>query len=479
MIAPDIVSHAPLSIIDALDDPALFEPWFRGESWSGWRTILKGAFALPMTDQEREFFRSIAERDPPTKRVRELWVVAGRRAGKDSIASLIAAYTAALFDGGDKLRPGERALCSCLATDRQQAAIILNYTRSFFADIPLLRDMVRRETANGFQLDNGVDIAVSTNSFRSVRGRPVLAAIFDECAFWRDETSASPDEETYRAITPGMATMPGAMLIGISSPYKRSGLLFRKFRDHFGKDGDVLVIKAPSMTLNPTLDQAIIDRAMEDDPAAASAEWMAEFRTDISSYISREAVDAALVPDRFELPFVPGVRHVAFVDPAGGSGQDAMTIAIAHREKEVGVLDCVREMRPPFSPDNCVADFATLLAAYGVRTVTGDRWGGEFVRESFRKHGITYEISERVKSDLYKELLPLLNSGRVELLDHKRLVAQLCSLERRTARGGKDSIDHPVAQHDDCANSVAGALVLAMKPAPTRAYFVPSHLMER
>ena len=50
----------------------------------------------------------------------------------------------------------------------------------------------------------------------------------------------------------------------------------------------------------------------------------------------------------------------------------------------------------------------------------------------------------------------MLNSGRLELLEHSRLVAQLCGLERRTSRLGKDSIDHPPGAHDDIANSVAG-----------------------
>src|SRR5262245_16794000 len=36
----------------------------------------------------------------------------------------------------------------------------------------------------------------------------------------------------------------------------------------------------------------------------------------------------------------------------------------------------------------------------------------------------------------------LVNRGKVELLDVPPLVAQLCGLERRTARGGRDSIDH-------------------------------------
>jgi hypothetical protein len=65
-----------------------------------------------------------------------------------------------------------------------------------------------------------------------------------------------------------------------------------------------------------------------------------------------------------------------------------------------------------------------------------------------------------VKSDIYKNLLPLINSGSVELLDNSRLISQLCSLERRKARGGRDSIDHGPGQHDDVANAVAGSLVL-------------------
>src|SRR5262249_5708609 len=58
-----------------------------------------------------------------------------------------------------------------------------------------------------------------------------------------------------------------------------------------------------------------------------------------------------------------------------------------------------------------------------------------------------------------------LNSGRVELLDNARLVSQLCSLERKTSRIGKDSVDHPPGQHDDVINAASGALVLASRCA--------------
>ena len=93
--------------------------------------------------------------------------------------------------------------------------------------------------------------------------------------------------------------------------------------------------------------------------------------------------------------------------------------------------------------------------------MTGDRFGGEWVREQFAGHGIHYEASELNKSELYLELLPMLNSRAVALLDHETLQRQLNGLERRKGRTGKDIIDHPRGGHDDLINAAAGALVLA------------------
>ena len=89
--------------------------------------------------------------------------------------------------------------------------------------------------------------------------------------------------------------------------------------------------------------------------------------------------------------------------------------------------------------------------------MTGDHYGGEFVKELFRKHGISYELCKQPKSDLFRDLLPWLNSGHIVLPRHDRLVAQICGLERRTGRSGRDSIDHAPNGHDDIANAVAGA----------------------
>lgn len=114
-------------------------------------------------------------------------------------------------------------------------------------------------------------------------------------------------------------------------------------------------------------------------------------------------------------------------------------------------------------------DFAAVLKTYGVTKVQGDRYAGEWPRERLRIHGIDYELSEQPKSDLYRDCLPLLNSGRVQLLNIPRLASQFCGLERRTSRSGRDSIDHAPGAHDDIANVVAGALLMTNAKQPRSA----------
>jgi hypothetical protein len=295
-----------------------------------------------------------------------------------------------------------------------------------------------------------------------VRGYTCAAVICDEIAFWpTDEAGANPDVEILKALRPRMVTIPGALLLCISSPYARRGALWDAYRTHHGRNGDpVLVWQAHTRAMNPSVDAQLIEEAYAADEAAAAAEYGAEFRRDIESFVSREAVEACVVPGRRESPPCGGVRYVAFVDPSGGRA-DSMTLAIAHQSWGGAVLDCIREVQPPFSPADVVAEFAALLKSYRISSVTGDHYGGEWPPEQFRGYGIRYEPAEKTRSELYRELLPLVNSESVELLDHPRLIAQLCSLERRTARGGRESIDHAPNAHDDVVNAAAGALVEA------------------
>ena len=281
----------------------------------------------------------------------------------------------------------------------------------------MLRRMVVTSTKESIELSNRVTIEIHTSSFRSVRGYTLAAVICDEIAFWRSEDSANPDREILAAIRPGMATIPGALLLCLSSPYARRGALWETRQKYYGKeDNSILVWQAPTEAMNPTVPRSVIEQAYEEDPVSAASEYGAEFRSDIESYVRREAVDAVVETGRYVRPYTAETGYRAFVDPSGGI-RDSMTLAIAHYEDGRAVLDLILEVRPPFSPEDAVRQFCEVLLQYGCSSVVGDRYGGEWTRQRFREHGIHYKVGDRTKNEIYGELLPAINSRRVELLD--------------------------------------------------------------
>lgn len=467
---------ASFNIVNAMENPRLFERWYSGASWAGWKSILRAAYNLPMSDQDREFLRTVADREPPKQRVKELWIAARRRSGKDSVASLVAAFDAATFNQGHLLRPGERALILCLATDRSQATICLNYCRALFTTTPLLRSMITRETANGFELSNGCDVEIGTSSYRAVRGRVIVLVVLDEIAFFQSENSASPDLEIYRALLPGLATLPGSMLIAISSPYKKGGILYSKFKDYYGKDSEsTLFIRSATRTLNPLIEQGVIDTALAEDPAAAKAEWLGLFRDDVGNWLSAEVIEAAIDPGVIVRPpmLYSDIQYFGACDPAGGSGQDSFTASVAHVDINGDVvLDNLVEIRPPYSPTAAVETVAAMFTSYGLNSCVGDAYSALWCVEGFAKVGIKYEHSERNRSEIYLDCLPIFTSGRARILDNKRLINQFASLERKTSPIGKDRVNHGVGGHDDAANAAALAMVLATAPPKEQPTFI-------
>jgi hypothetical protein len=441
---PEVV-HAPDDRGRELIDFLRGWPEFRAASWAGWR--------------ERVFSRI-------SESTRELWVCAGRGAGKTRSGAVLALYAAT------RQWPrvaGERIYVAIAAPDRKQAQISYRYIRGLIAARPELESLVENETRDSIDLSNGITIEVITASLVQTRGRSYACFILEEAAFLQasedDGADNRSDQEIIRAIKPGLARVPGSLLVVLSSPWARKGALWgahKKFAKT-GGDDRVLYVQASTIELNPVFDQAAIAAAYADDSTSARTEYGAEFRSDIESFVSVEVLDACTVEGRRELGFDETAGgYLAFVDPAGGSGGDSMTLAISHRHGAAAVLDAVVEVIPPFKPSEAVAEMVEVLARFDIRAVVGDRYAGDWPRDAFAKHNIGYEPSERSKSEIYTEFLPLLNGSRASLLDLPRLRQQLLSLERRTARGtGRESIDAAGGRlHDDVANAVAGALVL-------------------
>lgn len=433
-----------------------------GPSWATWRVFWKAVDALPLDEAELAVFRRHTGRtSPPAAPVREAWDLVGRRGGKTRSKAARALWTGIRRNWREVLAPGERAVIPLIAADRKQARQALGYIKGLL-QLPAFAPFARRALKETVELATNATLEVHTASFKTTRGYTCPLVLGDEVAFWASEDgSASPDAEVLQALRPTMSTIADALLAAGSTPYAKRGAVWSTFERHYGRDDtDVLVWRGASRDMNPTLSEAVVRGAYEDDPVAAAAEYGGEFRADVSAFLSREAVQACVVSGRRELPRVTGITYHAFVDPSGGS-QDSMTLAVAHAEHGRAMLDCVREVAPPFSPESVVGEFAGVLKSYGLSEVTGDRYAGEWPRERFKAHGIKYQAAELSKSELYVETLPLINAGRCELLDHPKLAAQFCGLERRTGRGtGRDSVDHPPGGRDDLVNATCGALVL-------------------
>jgi len=272
--------------------------------------------------------------------------------------------------------------------------------------------------------------------------------------FWF-EAGASPAKEIITALRPSLGQLPNSKLLILSTPFQRSGPMWETYRDKFGQDDpDTLVVAAGTRDMNSTYSEKVIERAMKEDYAAARSEYFAgEFRQDLETFLSVEALEAVTATDLLERPRVDGVRYVAGVDPSGGRG-DAMCLSVSSWQDGRAVQDCIRIQRAPFDPSTCVTDFVKTLNYYGIEEVIGDRFSGAWCSSDFEKRGILYRNADLSKSEYYLEFLPIVMRGGCMLLDNKQQIAEFRSLLRRTGRG-RDNVDHPPNLHDDASNACA------------------------
>jgi hypothetical protein len=450
------------TILDLMDAAGMMGP-----EWTAWRAFWCAVYALPMSPDELVIYQRHTKREtPPAEPVAEAWMCIGRGGGKTRNSSLNAIYRALVFDSAS-VDPGEDVVIPLLASDRRQARAALKYIRGF-NKLRLVAPYVERgELKETAEYKTGVNIEVVTASKRAPRGYSCPTGCADEIAWWETEDDHSnPDHEILTALRGSLGRVPDALLLALSNPAAPRGELYEAVEHSFGKDDpEVLVWNADTLSMNPTYDRKAIARAFRRDPVVAGSEFgsggFVVFRQARQALFDDDAVRQVIVTDRFELDPIPGVKYVAFLDAAEGSRSgDSMTLGLAHEDGSRAVLDLLRVTEPPFDPATVLRTYAGVCHDYNVREVHGDRHAVGFVEGVLQESGLKFVPSVLTKSDLFSELLPLVNTGAVELLDHPDLRTQLLTLERRSVRGGRDSIDHPRGGHDDVANAAAGAVVL-------------------
>jgi len=175
------------TLTQAMSDPALFGAVFAGPSFWTWKVVAKLIDGIPLTEpREVELFKQCTGRTKlPTKPVRRLIILAGRRAGKDRFESAVSVWRAALCaDWQRHQSAGEGAVVILLGADKKQAAILRKYCAGLL-EAPLLARAVARSTGEVTEFRNGASLEIATNDARLVRGRSAIAVLGSESCHWK------------------------------------------------------------------------------------------------------------------------------------------------------------------------------------------------------------------------------------------------------------------------------------------------------
>jgi len=350
---------------------------------------------------------------------------------------------------------------------QRQASRLTSYAVELVRKSPTMAAMVERLTYNEMETSTGASLVIEANSWRSARGGSSPLQIVDEICAMRGIDSALSDEELLTAKRPTLATMSG-MLCCLGSPMDKSGVGYdacMQYGDNHDKS--IMVVRQPTMVMHPSEQIArVVARAHDRDPLTADSEWgndtTIEFRPDMASFIDRDEAQSCVSQGVYELPYDSERQYAAFADPSGGSGRESFGFAITYNDNGVVVVAKVVEIRPTFKPSEAIATLADICKQYHVYTIMSHRYGGSFPQEHWELNQIHWEESERTKSQIYQDSLALLNSGKVRLLDNKRLFHQLINLQVKSGHGtGRLTIDHPPNGLNDLINATCGAILLS------------------
>jgi hypothetical protein len=459
-----------ITLAEAMRDPNLLGVPFQAPTFWTWHCVAKLLSGEELDEREAQLFRECTGRTKlPEGPVKNLIFLSGRRSGKDRLMSALAVFRAALAANWQEiLSPGEQGVVLLLGGDKKQARILRQYCAGLLK-APMLAALVTRDTEERVEFANGAVLEIATNDASLVRGRSAIAVLGTECSHWNtNDASSSNDEAVVSAAEPSMAMIPdGGLLMMASSVHRKRGYMHRRWKElHGNDDAEDICWLSPSATMNAALPAKIIEKALKDDPQRAKAEFLSQWRDDVSDFIPLDILEAATDFGVRERAPLPNVKYFAFTDAAGGTGKDSFGISLAHRDDNgTVIIDFLRERQPRFVPEAVVKEFAEILRLYRVKSITGDRYSSGWNSDAWERASIKYEPSKLTKSDIYLAALPMLLSGQVRLLDSPKLRQQFTGLERRVHPNGRESVDDSGAAsaNDDLSNVCSGAMLLAME----------------
>lgn len=369
------------------------------------------------------------------------------------------------------------------------------------------RVMLRREDGRRVQ----ICVVAASRGGATVRNRWLVGYIIEEVAQIGVESTGAivNAEEIVRAAKTRL--LRGCTGWLISSPYGPQGLLYKTYKEHFGKPGKTLVAWAPTRAMNPTFPQETIDEIEAEDPDTAAREYGAEWVDAVTTLypgilldrVTREAPGAVL-PDgdpRLRSPVAAGfdgatrgnamTLAVAWSVPLPGyapdlvdedddsddaeleqdQGEDAPQ-EINRRVVVGGAWQWVGSKKAPLSPKLIFRRIARILKPYGVRELHCDAWSFDALQDHAQSVGLELVLQTKSEKDAgySKTKAQLETPGGLELPRDDVLRTDLLGVKRKANAGGVrvELTKQPNGRHSDYAPSVTAAVRVAAAMGPLR-----------
>jgi hypothetical protein len=406
----------------------------------------------------------------------------GRRSSKSTMAAIAAVYMAFCQDDyfRKRVRKGEKFYVVSIANDLKQAKIALDFIRQLIIGSPLERE-ITRETAMEIELSNNCIFQAIPASARASRGKAVALAVFDEIAFSLDTDANRGARALFDALSPAIAQFaPHSKIIELSSPWIADGVFYEHFQQ--AKSGEfkgMQALQVPTWEINPGLPWGcdFLENARKKDEDTFWCEFGGQFRNNNSSLVAPEIIDAAVNKDRTTSVPQRDLRgtYVLALDPArGGKGRDSYVACIVHYEGEQLIVDKFHEFLANFEiagkMEVNIAEVEYWIAEqhrmYDFESIILDQYNSastiQSLSKSFPISELSWSVSTKMKA--FGKLKELLQSGLIELPNHKEAIKQLKNLGviyrasgQWTVTGGKESAV------DDYCFCLAGAILQATK----------------
>lgn len=410
-----------------------------------------------------------------------LVAVLGARAGKSYVFVALYSLWRALFADLSTLAPGERGVALIVAPDLRLGRQALSYAAGAIDSMPEgFRPGVDSRSSDSIILTRfdgrkvAIEVLPASRGGSALRGRSLVSACLDECAFFRDENAIVNDVDLFRAVAPRV--LPGGLVILASTPWLEQGLLYEKFQKNHGTPIDAMAAHGPTLLMLPSdRNKEAVAREEESDPDNAAREFGAQFVLGGSAlFFGPDVMTTATVDDEPATHLPPGCRATLGGDI--GLVKDSSAFVAVHRYPHGTFLVAdIEEMRPKKSEPLKLSGVVERAAEVAKRHATGRVWVDHHVLQPAREHlppGLLFEPvpgGQTAKAERFVAVRQAMKEDQLSIPRRfVRLRAQLAEVYSKPLPGGGVQIfqRRKDGAHGDAASAFVNAAWAALRQGP-------------